>query len=73
MRWHQIVRLFLAICQETVHSESEAMPKRLLARSTWFRKVSQNNSFSGRKYAPPRYATYHIIIDFQLAGSTLIS
>ena len=45
MRWHQIVRLFLAICQEPVHSESEAMPKHLLARSTWFRKVSQNNSF----------------------------
>jgi hypothetical protein len=39
MRWHQIVRLFLAICQEPVHSESEAMPKHLLASSTWFRKV----------------------------------
>ena len=40
MRWHQIVRLFLAICQEPVHSESEAMPKHLLARSTWFRKTT---------------------------------
>ena len=73
MRWHQIVRLFLAIYQEHVHSESEAMSKCLLARSTWFHKVPENNSFSGRKYTPPRYATYHIIIDFQLAGSTLSS
>ena len=32
-----------------------------------------SNAFPGRKYAHPRHKIYQILIDFQLAGSTLIS
>ena len=64
---------FLGICQKHFHSASEAMSKYLLARPTYFYKVPENNAFPGRKYAPPCHTTYKILIDHQLACSTLIS